>query len=172
MKTKMLALILIAITLSGCQTAGWKEFRSAEGSFSVLMPGIPEEQAQTIDTLAGAVDAHLFVLAAEDAAYLVSYSDYPKIVVQQSNADDILDGVRDGEAANVRGALLSEQIISLDDYPGRELKIDTLDGKVTLRSRIFLVNNRLYQVVAVIPKDHPTSDKNIDKFLESFTLTD
>ncbi len=172
MKIKLLALALIAMTLASCQTAGWKEFRSAEGSFSVMMPGTPEEQAQTIDTLAGAVDAYLFVLADEDAAYLVSYSDYPNIVVQQSNSDDILDGVRDGEAANVRGLLLSEQIISLDDYPGRELKIDTLDGKVTIRSRIYLVNNRLYQVVVVIPKDHPTSDKNIDKFLESFTLTD
>jgi len=165
MKTKLLALALLAVFLVGCHQPGWKEFRSSEGAFSILLPGTPTEQIST----AGPIDFHFFVLEQKDITYMVGYSDYPDTLVQERTPDVMLDGTRDGAVANVQGELLSELIISLNEYPGRELKIESHGGKVTTKTRIFMVGHRLYQVMVATRKEKAFSE-NVKRFLDSFKL--
>jgi len=103
----------------------------------------------------------------------VGYSDYPEEMVKESDPEKILDGSRDGAVRNANGKLVLENKISLDGNPGRELVIDA-KGKggqdATMKARVFLVKNRLYQVMVVAPKGQ-VSGAEIDDFLKSFKLT-
>jgi len=172
---KKLVVLMVAVFFSffilvaGAPAATWKEFFSNEGSFSILMPGVPTEQTKRLNTKAGAIDMHLFILEQKNVAYFVSHIDYQEELLQQRNDDEILDGARNGAVKNVQGKLLSEVPISLDNYPGREIRIETSDGKHTIQTRIYLVKNRLYQVMIVTPKENSFS-KDVTKFLDSFKL--
>jgi hypothetical protein len=169
MKTPWLPLVVLIAFLTSCQQVTWKEFSSHEGAFSTLMPGTPTEKTQKVNTQAGTIDIHGFTLEQKSFTYMVSYNEYPDAIVQAASADKILDAARDGGVSNVQGKLLSELIISLDKYPGREIRIEAADGKHTVKTRIYLVKNRLYQVLVVTPKEGSFSN-DVTKFLDSFKL--
>jgi hypothetical protein len=169
MKTKLLTLAVLALMAVACQRFKWKEFTSTAGAFSVLLPGTPTEQTQRLNTQVGTIDVHLFILEQDNAQYLVAYNDYPDAMAQSANADKVLDGAREGVVANVRGRLVSEQRISLAAHPGRELHIKVPEGLQAMRTRLFLVKQRLYQV-GVLTADGETDTKDVNKYLESFKL--
>ena len=169
MKKKLFACVFLLV-LIGCQQAPtWEEFTSAQGGFTVLMPGTPTEQKRTAKTASGSIDAHIFLVDQGDVAYMVAYSDYPDTMLQERTPKLILDGARDGAVAHAKGRLLSESIVSMNDHQGREVRIERLGGKVTITARIFLVRRRLYQVMVLMPKDHASS-KDVKKFLDSFGI--
>ena len=157
------------LLVAGCQRVTWKEFSSKEGRFSVLVPGTPSEQTQNLDTGVGAIDLHFFIVEQDGFQYLVSYNDYPDAMVREADADKVLDGARDGVVANVQGRLLNEVKVWLADYPGRELRIRIPEGRQTMRTRLYFVGNRLYQVGVLSAEDSAAADE-ISKFLNSFKL--
>jgi hypothetical protein len=169
MKKKLLTPVFLALFLIGCEQSAWKEFSSSEGAFSILVPGTPNEQAISVNTEAGSIDGHLFMVGRKDMSYLVAYADYPDTLIQKRTPDAMLDGARDGAVANAQGKLLGELVISINGYPGRELKIESPDGQGIMKARIFMVGHRLYQVGVVTPKEKALS-RNIGKFLDSFKL--
>jgi hypothetical protein len=169
MKIKWLALGALMLLLGGCQRATWREFSSKEGRFSVLVPGTLSEQTQNLTTQAGAIDLHFFVVEQDGFQYLVSYNDYPDAMVREANADKVLDGARDGVVANVQGRLLNEAKVWLADYPGRELRIKIPEGRQAMRTRLYFVGNRLYQVGVLSAEDGAAAEE-IGKFLNSFKL--
>src|SRR6266550_7577279 len=58
-------------------SANWKEFTSAEGGFTVSMPGLPAISSEPIDTEVGRIVIHMYVLTTKLGEYGVSYSDFP-----------------------------------------------------------------------------------------------
>jgi hypothetical protein len=168
MKPKRAACVFL-LALIGCQQATWEKFSSSEGAFSVLMPGTPTQQVRTAKTSSGSIDAHMFLVEHRDVAYIVAYSDYPNPMIQERTPKLILDGARDGAVANLQGKLVGESIISLDGHQGRELQIESPDGKVTVTARIFLVDRRLYQVMVLTPQGKDSSE-DVRKFFDSFRL--
>ena len=65
---------LIALTAAG-QNSGWREFRSDEGRFSVLMPGEPTASVVTVNV--GGGDRHSNTVTYSDNdlnEYMVAYS--------------------------------------------------------------------------------------------------
>jgi hypothetical protein len=169
MKSKLSASLFLLVFLAGCQQPTWKEFSSAGGAFSVLMPGTPTEQVRTADTASGPINAHMFLVEQGDVVYTVAYSDYPDTVVQEGTSNLILDGARDGAVAKVQGALLSDTIVSVDGHQGRELIIEAAGGKVTIQTRLVIVRRRFYQVMVITPKEKALSE-DVNKFLDSFTF--
>jgi hypothetical protein len=65
--------------------------------------------------------------------------------------------------------------ISIDKHPGRLLRERLPDGK-TLKAKMYLVGQRLYQIAVTMPRADTTPDggksyeKFADKFLDSFKL--
>jgi serine/threonine-protein kinase len=148
--------------------AAWQEFSSAEGSFAVLMPGTPSYEKQSNGTALGPIDMHMFTLNIKrDAAYVIMYSDYPEIVTR-ANPDDLLDGGRNGALASSKGKLVSEQNMSLDGFPGREIVIE-VPGEGLMRVRMFLVRQQLFQIMAVGTKEK-IDHEDTAKYLTSFRL--
>ena len=172
MKRKaILCLLTVLLALTGCEVTTWKEFESKEGGFSVQMPGPPAEKRQTFNTQVGSVDARFFTVEADRGAsvFMVVYGDYPEALMAAEDMTILLDAARDGAVGNIQGTLLSERAISIGGHPGRELQVQSSDGKLALQIRIYLVGSRQYQVVMVSPKATPsTADR--DRFFDSFKL--
>lgn len=167
--TKLLCAVLTVAVLVGCQQDTWEGFSSHDGAFSVLMPGSPTVGEQTGNLATGPIILNYFELKHREAHYVVSYTDYPPEAVQQTNPADMLDGATRGALKNVEeGRLVSESVISLNGYPGREFEIEAPNSKQTVHCRSFLVENRLYMLLMVVPTGEQSS--NTQKFFESFTL--
>ena len=146
--------------------AGWITFSSKLGGFAILMPIVPKEEVQTYNTDVGKLDGHLAIAELGDsAAFIVSYSDFPSAVTQQTAINRILDGARNNLLANKERKLLNERNITLDTYFGRDLTIDTPEGMMI--TRIYWVTRRLYQLIGITGK---TVSPDVDKFLASFKI--
>jgi hypothetical protein len=72
--------------------------------------------------------------------------------------------------ARAKGKLHSDRPIRLDGYPGREFEIE-VEGKVRIRTRLYAVKNRLYQLLITGP-DEWLRSRDPGRFLESFQLRD
>jgi hypothetical protein len=128
----------------------WKEFSSLAGRFSVLLPGIPTEEVQAIDTAIGKVNMHSFSLLAS-SHYTIMYVDYPLLIEEPNKVNIHLDSGRDQALKNVKGQIIEEKKINLDGHPGRYLKIQTVNGFL-IRSKIIAVKNRVY-TLALLTKE-------------------
>lgn len=162
---------LAMVAVLGCQQDSWGEYKSTEGGFSILMPGNPVHNKQTYNTDVGALDINIYGLEQEGIAYYVIYMDYPDSLVQQRTPDKFLDNARDEALANGQGKLLSEEAISLNSYPGREIKIERADGKTIETTRMYLVGHRLYGIQAITSREN-SSSASVGNFLDSFRLVD
>src|SRR5262249_52775087 len=83
--------------------------------------------------------------------YLVATLDIPEAATE---ADDKLqarlDAGRDQGVQNAKGKLVQETRIKLaNKYPGREILVELPASKEMLRGRFYLVEGRMYQLVAV-----------------------
>jgi hypothetical protein len=174
MKKIVVTVVLLTVfLLSACASSGSQAFTSEEGAFSINSPMAMEETTQSIDTELGAIEVHFFMAEEIDRAYMVGYSDYPQEFVDQNDPQMMLDGARDGATGNINGNLVSEIRILLDDqYPGREIVVTAMldeDQEGTLKAHMFLVGNRLYQVMVVAPSGE-LSMQEMDDFINSFKL--
>jgi hypothetical protein len=165
--------LLLAIGLLACSGAPkFSEFKSEAGKFTVMAPAVLLEETQTLETQAGKIDLHVFSTQSDDIGYFVSYCDYPQEIVQRGNPETMLDGSRDGALSNAKGTLVSETKITLEGHPGRELLMEAKDESgrsATIKGRLFMVKNRLYQVMVVAPKARESGDV-MDRFIKSFKL--
>jgi hypothetical protein len=146
--------------------ADWYNFTSVEGAFSVLMPRTPDESSAT-DHSSGHTEL-MYGAKVGPVAYVVRYADYPPDVIKNAGTDNWLDSERDYLVISVPGKLMSERTISIEGYPGRELRVQADDGKFRI-ARLYLVKDRLYKVYAVMPDQNSITPK-IEQFLDSFTL--
>lgn len=169
----LLCLFFMVFAAGGCGKAEWKDFTSEAGKFSVQMPGVPEEKTQPVNVAKlGNVNMFTYTLEQSDGAYMAAYNDYPMGLFAQVSPDKVLDGARDGAVGNVEGGkLVSEQKITIDGYPGRDIVAEGTKGSITfvIKARIYLVNYRLYQCMAILQKDK-SSSIDAAKFLDSFKL--
>jgi len=169
----LLLVVVVGALLAGCGggEAAWTEFKSEEGGFSILVPSTPTEETQTQETELGNIDVHMFTSEEEDVAYMVGYNLLPAAILEVSSPDPMLDGACNGQVSSTGGTEVSRKEITLGTYPGRELEIRVEDtsGIKTLHTYIYLVEDKLYQILVVGGKDQSTAPDTI-KFLDSFKL--
>jgi len=156
---------------SGSQAAegatAMQPFTSHDGRFSVLLPGIPEQETDPINLPGGATaDLNQFWVVLDDdhVTYMVMYSDYrPEDV--KDGPEKVLERARAG--AGKDRTLVSESATSLDGVPGQALTLKDRDGWLyTVRQ--YLKGTRLYQLVVVSDQAHPA--KLAEEFLGSFKM--
>ena len=174
MKIKIFIVLFFAAILltAGCSIGGrWEKYSSADGRFSVHMPGEPIGNKVIIDTDFGRTYLYIYMLNKkdDDFAYSVSYFDYPLGVLQEKTIDRALDDARDGAVANIGGVLVNESKISMGKYPGREITVDVANGVAFVKIKLFLANKRLYQATVTTSKEKSTSN-NLRRFLKSFEI--
>jgi hypothetical protein len=147
-----------------------KEFVSKEGGFKVLMPGTPKTDKLDSESDFGKGVLHMNSVQAGMAMYAANYCDFPA-EIKKAALKQVYDSSRDGAVANMEGKLATEKDIKLGEHSGREIQIEVAGGSRLFRARVFLVGQRLYQVVVFGTKESASS-KDTDKFFDSFKLTE
>ena len=149
----------------------WVEFSSAEGGFTVSMPGRPDKESVPVNTPGEKTSMYFFSHATpEGLAYVASYADMKLDLGTASKVTMFLDGVRQGQLqTNKASKLISEQAITFEGHPGREFLIETPTG--ISMSRVYLIGNRVYQLFFVKPSGYQDTEKRGQRFLDSFKLT-
>jgi hypothetical protein len=155
--------------LLGATQDDWKVFTPKDGGFTVKMPSTPTETKKKVT---GQLDAIIAVAEGRnDSYFVVSYCDIPaadlKKGTEQKRLDQACKGAKDSSGGD---KLRSEKPITIDGHPGREIFIEK-NGEVIARMRIYLVSNRLYQVMVLgNGRVFSAKDNDVGSFLDSFRL--
>jgi len=185
MRRSLVSVMTIALVLGGNQLVQaipgaspvataqsvWRLFQDPAGKFAVLMPGQPQQRKQTQQTRLGNLEVNTFAVEQPGlSAHLVTYTDFPVEFIRAADPNKLLDNGRDEVVRRVQGRLLNESRINLNGAPGRELKLKAPGGLI-IQSRIYLVNQRLYQLIVVTPENKAASlSGSIRGFFQSFRL--
>jgi len=176
-KQTLLHLSLLAfIILSFKKTGDW--FVLETPSYRIRFPKKPTASSREVNSNIGILTLNLNIYEVPETekddnyAYLFDETSYPDSLIN-SNKKDILDvffkNAIAGAVKNVNGRLLSETNIEINNYPGREVRIDFRDGQAVIKTRIYLVKNIVY-MTEVISDTKNQSNSSADKFLNSFEL--
>jgi hypothetical protein len=123
------------------------------------------------------MDVHMFIFESDlPAVYMVAYADYPAAPTQPADSDQLLNDTRDWLATmgTKPFEITDEQSITLNSYVGREISYEvpnTPARGVWGKARLYLVEQRLY-IVLGNSKAEAFTKKDVDKFLDSFSLTE
>ena len=153
------------------QPVEWSKVDSTEGRFRALMPSKAEPTRSEVASKGGKITLFTFSSSNKTGAYMLSYADYPNAATSPAQEQTVLDGVRDGVLRGAEAALVSETKMTLNGYPGREMRAKRMvEGTEMIFSwRLFLVGRRLYQLAVATTKADSESPE-IRKFFLSFEL--
>jgi hypothetical protein len=173
MNARLLLLGLTAPLLLAAEDkpkASLEEFTSKAGGFTVSMPGQPKETSKTSKTPSGKDSKQLtYAVDQKSSAFLVIVTDMPDLAkADPDTLNGALERGRQAAEASIKGKLLGEKKIKLGNHPGLDFQISSPRFGI-YRSRIYIADGRLYQVIVLGPKEVATS-KQADEFLESFKL--
>jgi hypothetical protein len=88
---------------------------------------------------------------------------------QPEQVTSIFRNTVDGAVANVQGKLLSEEITSLNNFPGRIVEIDFQDGFAVILMHCYLVENKMY-IVQTITETNAYPNEMSQRFIAYFKL--
>ena len=152
----------------------WKQFSSKEGGFSILLPGVPQENTETKDfPIVGKGVVHLFIIANESGFFLVGYVEVPGLAQSTREFSDgfgkgFLRSVGEGIAKGAGGKVLKDTDILLGSFPGKEILLEFPSGPATARA--YFIRKRGYQLLAA-PAASGGDPGAVKRFLDSFKLT-
>jgi hypothetical protein len=157
------------LTSTGQST--WEEFYSEDANFTVLFPSIPEEETESFDTQVGTISRQTFFVENDggQTTFLVMCIKYPRDAVESADYDMILNSVRDDLMARYRGKVNQEELVQLDNYPGREFDFEGKwkNSLVFGNVMTFLIEQRLYLLMAMGVEEE-VDGEDVEKFFVSF----
>lgn len=158
-------MIVEGFVLNAQAQNGWNTHAPEGGNFSVSMPGNPKVEMENKVGSFGPYTSYLFSETKAGTVYVIGWTDYPPNVTL--NIQGEINATRDNFLKKVDGTLISEKQMTLDGHPGLEFTA-TMGSKFFVISRICILNNRPYQVLAVTKMNRDQTNAN--KFLWSFTF--
>ena len=161
----------LAFSQGACSPAlDWREYRPAEGGFSVLLPQKPAQSERRLATPAGAVVMRMLSVRVGEQMLGAGFADFPAPITES-----LVDAMRDALVANVGGKVDTERAVQAGDASGREFAASGTVGRGAgarpgrLRARLLVRGQRYYQLVWLGgPDDMSAAD--IDLFLASFKI--
>jgi hypothetical protein len=137
------------------------------GRFRIRLPGIPSP----VPARGEGVLVHGVRLSQQSGNYTVTWEDIDRGKTGK-NDDELLDLACTAAVSRLKGKELSRKKIGLDSrHPGRDLVAEWSDGKGVVQDRMYLVDGRLYHIVASGPRWWVESGTT-RKVLESFALVE
>lgn len=178
------SLTFITLLLQFCLNAIFNSdqdwFLLKKNDFSISFPGKPSTESQTMDSDAGMVPFQLHAyepqVSANDENYFYALAEilYPDSLINSDKTEKLdlfFRGSVEDAVKNIEGELLSEKIINIKNYPGREVRISFREGQATITMRMYLVRNKFF-MLQTITKTDKTLNKSLNRFMDSFILTE
>jgi len=155
----------------GGNPAGWQQYTSQEGGFSVSMPAGAKETLIEAKGNGSQVTMKALGVECEDgkSGYLVGSARLTAELLK-SSSDCMFSNAKTGVIQNMGAKVTSESPTTLGNDPGRELVL-SVQGRPPTYVRIYLVQDRLYTLVAYGPDMSPSA-REYAAFFGSFKLTD
>ena len=169
MKRALAGWLLLICLVAGCKKESpWASYTSPEGRYTILLPEQPKLKSQQATGADGSTFQQYLAMASDSsgAFYAAGYFD-----IGSSNFS--FDKARDGAVRG--GTLIAERDITLDSYPGREVKFLTKDpngNEGFVVARFYHVDQRVYIIQYIVPKSagQDLPDKAV-KYFDSFQVT-
>ena len=146
--------------------SGWVRFSSTAGRFTVLMPEIPQDKTETVQSDHGPYTTHLFVVRDTKNVYLIGWVDYDPSF--NFNRQGEMEANRDNFVKGIKATLTSTRTFQIDGYLALEFTADTDDR--TFKSRVYMVGRRPYQIVIGYPKNDEDFIAT-NRFFDSFKVS-
>lgn len=164
-----LAVVILAVRLiPRDRVKPFKEFRSVEGRFTVLMPGEPKRSSQTRQTPFGPATNLKYTGGNDRAVFMISCVDYPPKIAEAGDMMQMIDKAKAQVIAARKGTLVSDSPYNFHGYTGKEMIIEDSQG-YTVRMRLFFIGTQLYQLTVGGKSDKILYEKG-DEFMDSFTV--
>ncbi|MCI0641537.1 MAG: hypothetical protein L0Y72_28580 [Gemmataceae bacterium] len=167
MRARFIGFVTICF-VAGCGGAALSDFTSEADNFKAKMPGTPKQQTQSVKGFS----VKTYTVESRDGGMIVSVTDMSSIIPpgeSDEKIQDRLDGSQAGAVGNIGASLINSQKRTLGKHSGREFSANLPNNKGKMRSRIYLVDRKLYQVMVIGTASHADS-ANATGFLESFAL--
>ncbi|MBP6507434.1 MAG: hypothetical protein KA257_07700 [Opitutaceae bacterium] len=166
----MCYLFLIGCSKLDQEKPVWRTFTPPDGDFSISAPGQLTDTYDQIQTALGAIPRHRYTVSIGSTYYGVERHNYPKGSLSLLDVTEALDLLRDDAIKAIPGGRLADESLArLGDKTGRDLRIEFGGGKTIVRSRMFVVGDRVYAIIVVAARRHE-SDTAIEQFIASFRL--
>jgi hypothetical protein len=145
------ALLSGGSSTNSSRSTEWREYKSAEGRFRVMLPGAPTRKVRSSKEVE-------FGLETPDAKIGVVYADLPEKVKPEKYM-----------VAPSGSKVLSEKDVTQGDYSGRDIVADVPQHGTT-HMRFLTTGKRLYTVM-IVGKGRSLSDSEVARVLDSFQIT-
>ena len=157
---------------------GWMETICIGASFKLTMPGSFQLKSDSIDIDTGDLYVHNFYFHQKkdktkgietDLVFTLSIYDYPFLIPKDSTEilADFLMATVEAAAEGVKGELVYQSDIVLQKHEGKIWRIHYNEGNSVIRSKGFLLKNRLYLLSVATSKKYSLNEFS-DKFFHSF----
>lgn len=146
----------------------WRRYTTSDGVCSAEFPEQPNQDTQSA---LGVVSNRLTLsLRAQEMYYSLSFSDLPAGAPPATD-EERLDSLRDampafGAQMGLEYEFVREDKITESGVAGRDLEFAGGE-KYTIRTKVFILGNRIYRVNAVTPQGKK-DDEETERFLSSF----
>ena len=173
--------IALGVIATACNpTFNWREFRSADG-FAVVLPGRPQTVSREVRLPDGVVQMSMTSTGIGATLFAVGAAQLPSGLSSEApGRERTVTYLRDALVRNVNGRIINSSAASLSVPPGDSRKVlaaeaieaagrDSGGRAVRLTARLFIVDDRLYQVIALSAEGEVPPDA-IETFFTSFRL--
>jgi hypothetical protein len=171
MSSRRLVLFALCIVAAltperGWAQAGWTQFSAPDGSFQVLVPGVPNAEPPAMQQ---GVKVFGWTLRTDYGGYVFAYSDYPSV----PNVDAELQASMRNFANAMSAKVLTQRRLAFRAARGDMLP--TMEFTYASEAaggsgRIVVDGNRVYMWTTVIGKDHDRQE-DAARFFGSIAIT-
>ena len=148
----------------------WQTYSSPDGTFSIDLPGKTTfETRQTPLESGGTMAFHtISVASVRNSAYTLAYVEHEN--VGEKSPEQALESARDGSLRKAEGTLLTQNRITVQGFPGLDMQARAR-GNTFMDSRMVVVGNRLYMIMAVAASEQDREPKTLKRIFDSFKLS-
>ncbi len=168
--------LIFSTTLLSFTPPEWKSYRNIDGMFKVLTRGAFQEKTIKAQTSIGEITTKTFIYQPteqeENLVYMITYYDFPKHAVHSDSTELLKDFFKttiEQSAESVKGTVIYTNELEHQGYRAWQWRVNYAEGKVAIKTRAFLINNRFYSVQTVSLTDAP-SNNTADFFMNSFKI--
>jgi len=166
---RFFVLLLSVLFLNLFLPGNARSFSSAEGGFTVWMPGRPTLERIDHKSLVGNVKENTFTLKTKTEEFDVSFTELPGVATTFESNKALLTKAKDGFLKDSGAKELGFDKIPFEGKEGRELSFQIASTDTQGKARFFLIDNILYAVVGSTTNGQKGMAL-IDRFLNSFKL--
>ncbi len=174
-----IALSIVAASTACSPTFNWREFRSPDG-FAVMFPGRPQTVTREVKLPDGTVQMSMTSTGIGATLFAVGAAQLPAALSSEPEARQrTIAYMRDALVHNIGGSIGKQSSAALPVPAGDSRKVLAAEAveasgresgrAVQLTARLFIVDDRLFQVVALGAKGE-MSPEALDTFFTSFRL--